>query len=182
MFVLLNIDLLNLTIFTDTSFTNNKDLSLQIRFVIMLTDKNRTVNIIYQSSIKYKRITRSVLASELYALAHGFDISAMIKSTIQKILRIDQLLIVLYTDSKSLYDYLVKLGTTQEKRLIVDLMYLRQAYKRREITEIKQISRGTNPADAITKSKPCLVLKLLVDTVAGFLVQWKIWSFWLLDI
>src|SRR6266536_2021329 len=127
-------------------------------------DKNRTVNIIHWSSIKCKRVTRSVLASELYALAHGFDIGTTIKSTIQKILGIDQLPIVLCTDSKSLYDCLVKLGTTQEKRLMVDLMYLRQAYERRKITEIKWISRGTNPADAITKSKPCPALKLLVDT------------------
>ena len=151
-------------IFTDASFANNKDLSSQIGFVIVLTDQNRTANIIHWSSIKCKRVTRSVLASELYALAHGFDIGAAIKSTIQKILRIDQLPMVLYTDSKSLYDCLVKLGTTQEKRLMVDLMCLRQAYERREITEIKWISGGTNPADAMTKSKPCSALKTLVDT------------------
>jgi hypothetical protein len=43
-------------------------------------------------------------------------------------------------------------------------MCLRQVYKRREITKIKWISRGTNPANAIIKSKPCPALKLLVDT------------------
>jgi len=47
---------------------------------------------------------------------------------------------------------------------MVDLMCLRQAYERREITEIKWISGGTNPADAMTKSKPCSALKTLVDT------------------
>ena len=78
-----------------------------------------------------------MLASELYGLAYGFDIGATIKSTIQNILQLEQLPLVLYTDSKSLYDCLVKLGTTQEKRLMVNLMYLRQAYERREITEIK---------------------------------------------
>ena len=62
---------------------------------------------------------------------------------------------VLYTNLKSLYNCLVKLGTTQEKRLMVDLMYLHQAYERHEITEVKWIRSEDNPADAITKAKPC---------------------------
>ena len=136
-FVPLDVKSLSLVIFTDASFANNKDLSSQIGYVIVLTDRNHSANIIYWLSIKCKRVTRSVLASELYGLAHGFDIGAAIKSTIQNILQLEQLPLVLCTDSKSLYDCLVKLGTTQEKRLMVDLMCLRQAYERREITEIK---------------------------------------------
>jgi hypothetical protein len=77
---------LSLLVFTDASFANNKDISSQIGFIIILTDHNQSVNILHWSSIKYKQVTRSVLASELYALAHGFDIRAAIKSTIQKIL------------------------------------------------------------------------------------------------
>jgi len=44
---------------------------------------------------------------------------------------------MLYTNSKSLYNYLVQLGTTQEKRLIINVMCLWQAYKRRQIMEVK---------------------------------------------
>ena len=47
---------------------------------------------------------------------------------------------------------------------MVDLMCLRQAYERREITEVKWISGGNNPADAMTKAKPCQALKTLIDT------------------
>jgi hypothetical protein len=58
----------------------------------------------------------------------------------------------------------VKLGTTQEKRLIVDLMCLRQSYERREIIEVRWISGDNNPVDAMTKSKACPTLKELIDT------------------
>jgi len=56
-------------------------------------------------------------------MAYGFDIRALAKTTIDKVLRID-LLLVLYTNSKLLYNCLVKLGTTQEKRLIIDIICL----------------------------------------------------------
>ena len=38
---------------------------------------------------------------------------------------------------------------------MVNLMCLRQAYKQREIVEVKWISSGDNLADAMTKVKPC---------------------------
>ena len=149
--------------FTDASFANNKDNTSQIGFIIILVDSDNRANIIYWSSIKCKRVTRSVLASELYGMVYGFDHGAVIKATIERILRI-QLPLILCTDSKSLYDCLVRLGTTQEKRLMVDLMYLRQSYERRMITEIKWIEGDSNPADAMTKEKSCQVLKRLIDT------------------
>jgi hypothetical protein len=68
-------------------------------------------------------VTKSVLASELYAIAYKFDIKASIKATLNKVLRIN-LLLVLYTNSKLLYKCLVKLGIIQEKRLIIDVICL----------------------------------------------------------
>jgi hypothetical protein len=82
----LDINSLSLLVFIDAFFANNKDLLLQIGFVIILINCNQSVNILHWSSIKCKRVTRSVLASELYRLAHGFDIGAAIKSIIQRIL------------------------------------------------------------------------------------------------
>ena len=96
-------------------------------------------------------------------MAHGFNISAFAKSTINKVLGID-LPLILYTDSKSLYECLVKLGTTQEKRLIIDIMCLRQAYERREIIEVKWIKGNSNLADAMTKSNSTNALKRLINT------------------
>jgi hypothetical protein len=117
------------------------------------------------TSAKCKRITRSVLASELYGMAHGFDVGAAIKGTIEYIItKIKNLPLVPCTDSKSLYECLVKLGTTQEKRLMIDIMCLRQSYERREITEDLWIDGDDNPADAMTKARPCQALRKLVDT------------------
>jgi hypothetical protein len=42
-------------------------------------------------------------------------------------------------------------------------MCLRQLYKRREIAKVKWIDRDSNPTDAMTKSKPLLALKRLIN-------------------
>ena len=162
-FVKLDTNTMQLVVSTDASFANNRDLSSPIGYVIVLADATKKANIVHWSSVKCKRVTRSVLASELYGMAHGFDIGAAIKSTVDKILQVN-LPLVLCTDSKSLYDCLVRLGTTQTKRLMVDVMCLRQAYERRQITEVRWIDGEANPVDAMTKGKPCAALTRLIDT------------------
>ena len=46
---------------------------------------------------------------------------------------------------------------------MVNLMYLQQSYKRREIAEIKWINRGSNPIDTIIKLRPYQALKDLIN-------------------
>ncbi len=109
-----------LMIFTNSSFANNRDLFSQIDYVICLTN-SKHVNIVHWSSIKCKRVTRSVLAAKLYALAHDFDLDAALKATLFTIL--DRFVsLILCIDSKSLYDCLIKLDTTQKKRFMIDVM------------------------------------------------------------
>ena len=91
-------------------------------------------------------------------MAYSFDINTAIKAIVKLQLNIN-LLLILCTDSKLIYECFVKLGTIQEKRLIIDIMCLRQLYERREIAKVKWINGDSNPADAMTKSKPLLVLK-----------------------
>ena len=155
---------LKLVVFTVSSFANNADYSSQIEYVIALADDEDNANILHWSLTKCKRVTRSTLASELYRMVNGFDIGAAMKKTIENITKIDNLLLLLCTDSKSLYKCLVKLGMTHEKRLMVDIMCLRQSYKRREITEVIWIDGDSNPADAMTKSRPCQALRDLIDS------------------
>ena len=56
-------------------------------------------------------------------MAHGFNIGALVKSIINRVLEIE-LLLVIYTDSKLLYECLIKLGITREKCLIINIICL----------------------------------------------------------
>jgi hypothetical protein len=80
-------------------------------------------------------VIRNVLAAELFAMIHEFDVDSILKSILIKMLVID-ISLILITDSKSLYDCLIRLSITIEKRLMIDVMTLRQFYERREITEM----------------------------------------------
>ena len=66
----------------DALFTNNKNLLSQISYILVLADIINKANIVHWSLIKCKRVTKNVLASELYTMAYGFNISAIIKLTV----------------------------------------------------------------------------------------------------
>jgi hypothetical protein len=142
-YIALNLECTKLFVFVDGSFANNKDFSSQIGYLIIIANKTETIftgtdeftikeNLIHYSSTKTKRVTRSVPASEIYGMVGGVDMAIAINTTIKMItkqLGFPQTPIVVCTDLYSLYECLVKLGTTQEKRLMIDIMALRQSYK-----------------------------------------------------
>jgi hypothetical protein len=66
-------------------------------------------------------------------MAHGVDIAIAIGTTVDKItdrLRLPKASIVVCTNFLFLYECFIKLKTIKEKRLIIDIMILRQIYKR----------------------------------------------------
>jgi hypothetical protein len=58
----------------------------------------------------------------------------------------------------------MKLGTTQEKRLMINILALRQLYERRKIAEIRWIYNRDNFANVFTKAIANSSLKQLVST------------------
>lgn len=176
-FIPLDLDNAKLFIFVDGSFANNQDFSSQIGFVIVLANEGATSNlpnefnlrsnIIHWSSTKAQRVTRIVLASELYGMVHGIDNGLAIGTTINLIMKQlgkDNIPLIVSTDSFSLYECIVKLGSTKEKRLMIDIMAIRQSYERRELAEVRWISGCSNPADAMTKSNYNKALQKLLAT------------------
>jgi hypothetical protein len=91
-YILLELATAKLFVFVDGSFANNKDLSSQIRYIIILANEMVGLdefiikgNLIYWSSTKSKRITRNILASEIYSIITGVDITYAISSTLKLI-------------------------------------------------------------------------------------------------
>ena len=71
--------------------------------------------------------------------------------------------IIVYIDLYLLYECLVKLGTITKKCLIIDIMAIRQSYKRRELQEVYWINSNNNPIDAITKSAANMALEKFLN-------------------
>jgi hypothetical protein len=146
-YILLDILTAKLFIFINGSFANNKDYSSQIRYEIILA--NETIkndefiingNLIYWSSIKSKRVTKNMLTLKIYGMIGGVNISFAISFTLTMIIKqlgLFTILIIVYTDFYSLYECLVKLGITKEKRLIIDIITIRKSYENRELFEIR---------------------------------------------
>ena len=134
LYVPINLPTAKLFIFVDGLFVNNKDFSSQLGYKIIIanefTRENDFIiygNLIYQSLTKSKRVTRSVLALEIYRMVGGVDMAIAIRTTLKIItdrLELPVIPIIVCTDLYSLYKCLVKLGTMKEKRLIIDIMAL----------------------------------------------------------
>lgn len=150
-----------IAVFPDASFASNADLTCQLGFVITIADAKNNANIIHYSSFKSKRVTRSVIAADLYALAHAFDIGSTICQTITVLYGKPRPMTV-YTDSKRLYDGILGANATAEKRLLIDLSLLRQAYELHEIVEVVWVPSSNNSADALTKASPSPALASLM--------------------
>jgi hypothetical protein len=69
-----------------------------------------------------------MLVSEIYGMVIGVDIIYVISSTLKLIttqLELLDIVTIVCTDLYSFYECLVKLGTTKEKRFMIDIIVLR---------------------------------------------------------
>ena len=93
-YITLDLEQAKLFVFINSSFVNNKDFSSQISYLIILINKTERINkfvikgnLIYYSSTKSKRVTRSVLASKIYGIVGGVDRAIAINIMIKIITR-----------------------------------------------------------------------------------------------
>jgi hypothetical protein len=120
--------------------------------ILCLRDALGMCNVIHSSSTKSKRVARSTLTTEIFALPDGFDCGYVLKVWLERLFN-KPLEIHILTDSRTTYHTVTTLGITPERRLMVDLHLLREAYENRKITRISWITGQSNPADGLTKVK-----------------------------
>ena len=89
----INLPTIKLFIFINRLFANNKDFSFQLKYKIIIINKSTRENnfiiysnLIYQSLIKSKYITQSVLALEIYGMVGGVNIAITIGTTLKIII------------------------------------------------------------------------------------------------
>lgn len=141
---------IEMRVYADASFATNDDLSSQIGYLVMICDKSNKCHIIDFSSKKSRRTVRSIMAGEVCAFMDAFDAAYMLRSDMQEILGVE-IPLLMFTDSKQLFDAMTKGRRTTEKRLMIDVSAARQAYRRFEISAVGLVRGEDNPADALSK-------------------------------
>ena len=161
--------------YADAAFAGNADLSSQLGMIILLCDNKHRCAIIHYNSWKCQRVTRSVLAAEVHAFASCFDFAFAVKHDLERMIG-GEVPIVMFTDSKCLFDTITKLSKMTEKRLLIDIAALRESYVKGELFNVGHISSEYNLADPLTKkTKSDLLTEVMTcGTVSHPVNQWII--------
>lgn len=154
----------HLRVYVDVSYASNDDLSSQIRFIILLADAKNHRHILDYSSRKSRRVFRSIMCGETCAFLSGFDATFAISADLRLVLG-RELELVMFTDSKQLFDVLTRGKRTTERRLMVEIASARASYKVFEIHNVGLVRGSDIPADGVTKTKSIGALERLVDNL-----------------
>ena len=148
----LNTNTLQIRVYADAASETNLDCSSQLRFVILICDASNSSHFIDFSSKKSRRVVRSMMRGEIFALADGFDRSLMLRHDLETIYS-KRIPLHVFTDSKQVFGTITKASKTTERRLLIDIAASRQAYNRHEISNISPVASEDMIADDLTKTK-----------------------------
>jgi hypothetical protein len=96
-------------------------------------------------------VTRSVLASEMFAWVEAFDVACALAQQLQDIMgpKPDVWNVI---DSQTVYNIVVRFGNMTEKRLAVDAARLREAHMKKAMSHLLWVPSREIVADEMTKS------------------------------
>lgn len=146
----LSLDGMKVVCYSDAGFASHSgDYKSQIGYIVAFLGSSNNENVVAYASRKGKRVTRSVLASEHFALVDGYDCAEAIGDQVSEILGM-QVPVWNAVDSRTLFNVVMKVGNVSEHRLMIDVAELRQKHVLQKLA-LFWIPSDDNCVDPFTK-------------------------------
>lgn len=154
-----------IVIFSDASFGNLPDGSSQGGHIVFIAEKSGRCCPVTWQSRKIRKVCKSTLAAESWALVDGLESAELIAAQLNQILKSQSISrLVCLTDCKSLYDAIRTTNTLDDKGLKIPLACLRQRFNRNEVAFV-WVPTGLQLADCLTKAgAPSAILREVLST------------------
>ena len=153
-----------LIVFSDASMSNNYDGSTHGGYFVFPTSTQTFASCLLSwKSAKLKRIARSTLSAEALACIDGVDSALLLKRIIFDIIHV-QVPITVLTDNASLVDSVFSTKLVSDKRLRIDISYLKSLVDEQNIQRFSWIPTRFQLADCLTKSRST-AQSALIDTL-----------------
>ena len=145
-------------VYSDASLANNTDNSTHGGFLIGLSPNDEIFIPLAWQSRKLPRIVHSTLSAEALALIGALDYAILLRDQFLE-MSLFSLSIYCYIDNKSLLDSKNSLKNVTEKRLRVDISYIREIVAK-ECVDVKHVNSAEQLADGFTKASKSAVDRL----------------------
>ena len=172
-FSCLDLKMLHIRSYADSSFNNLFDGGSQGGHIIFLADSSSYSCPIQWKSNRAKRVVRSALAGETLSCADSIDSDFFLRDLIHELLGYTSpMKIVSMTDSKSLFDNIFSNKAVSDKRLRVEIRLIQESVDNTRV-ELKWIPTKSNLSDPLTKTDASN--SLLLETLKkGKILQHKV--------
>lgn len=143
-----------LKVYSDASFANMPgDASQEGYIIFLVSDKEYCP--IYWKSTKIRKVVKSTLASETFALVEAAEAGIYIAHMLRNILSVcsteSKIPVYMYTDNKSLLDAINSSKQVADKSLRIHISVVKDMLKDKSLTGISWIDSSQQIADCLTK-------------------------------
>ena len=143
---------LELLLFCDASYANLSDrYSSAGGHLIFLKGKNGKICPVSWGSKKIRRVVKSTLAAEALSLVEGIDACYFVRSMLQEMFKVKDVIIRCFTDNKSVCQNIHSTKLISEKRLRMDLASVKESVSTGDIS-VSWIQTSNQISDCLTKA------------------------------
>ena len=143
---------LELLLFCDASYANLSDrYSSAGGHLIFLKGKNGKICPVSWCSRKIRRVVKSTLAAEALSLVDGIDTCYFVRSMLQEMFKVKDVVIKCFTDNKSVCQNIHSTKLISEKRLRMDLASVKESVSTGDIS-VSCIQTSNQISDCLTKA------------------------------